>query len=119
MSEPATPSGSGSSTGLDTKLAGVLCYLLGFVSGLIFVLIEKKDRDVRFHAYQSVATFAGLFVLGVVAGFVPFVGWIVSALLGPLSFVLWIVLMVKAFQGERFKLPLVGDWAEEQAGESR
>ncbi len=116
MSEPATPSGSGSSTGIDTKLAGVLCYLLGFVSGLIFVLIEKKDRDVRFHAYQSVATFLGLFILNVAASMVPLVGGIVAFILPFVTFVLWLLLMVKAFQGVRYKLPIVGDWAEESAG---
>ncbi len=110
-----SPESSASSTGLDPKLGGVLSYLLGFVSGVIFLIIEKQDRFVRFHAFQSVATFAGLFVLSVVAGFIPFVGWIVAALVGPVGFILWIVLMVKAFQGETFKLPVIGDWAEEQA----
>ena len=117
MTEPAAqPPSGGSSTGLDTKLAGALCYLLGFVSGLIFVLIEKQDRDVRFHAYQSTATFLSLFVVSVAASMVPIVGWIVSIALPFVSLILWILLMVKAFQGVRYKLPVVGDWAEESAG---
>ena len=68
----------------------------------------------RFHAYQSLATFGGLFVLSAAAGVVPLIGGLVLALLTPIGVILWIVLMVKAYQGERFKLPVVGDWAEDQ-----
>jgi len=103
-----------SSTGLDPKLAGLLCYLLGWITGVIFLVIEKSDDSVRFHAYQSTATFGALFVLGIVVGWLPVVGPVLGMLLGPVTLILWIVLMLKAFQGERFKLPVVGDWAEEQ-----
>lgn len=106
----------GSSTGLDTNVASALCYLLGIVSAIAFLVLEKEDRDVRFHAYQSLGTFGGLIVVSVAAHFVPLVGGLVTLLLSPLSFVLWILLMLKAFQGgEHFRLPVVGDWAEEQA----
>lgn len=110
------PGSGGSSTGLDTTLASLLCYLLGFVSGIVFILIEKEDREVRFHAYQSTATFLALFVLSVAASVVPFFGWMIMAVLPLVSLVLWILLMVKAFQGVHYKLPVVGDWAEEAAG---
>jgi len=105
---------SESSTGLDPKLGGLLCYLLGILTGIAFLVLEKDDDDIRFHAYQSTATFGGILLLSLALGFVPLVGGIGQALLGPISLILWIVLMVKAFQGERFKLPVVGDWAEEQ-----
>jgi uncharacterized membrane protein len=105
-----------SSTGLDSNIAGLLCYLLGFITGIVFLIIEKENRYVRFHAYQSLATFAALFVLSLIAGFIPVVGRLIGLLLGPVSLILWILLMVKAYQGERFKLPVVGDWAEEQSG---
>lgn len=104
---------AGSTTGLDPNFAGVLCYLFGFVSGIVFVLIEKQDRDVRFHAYQSAATFLSIFVVSVAASMVPFFGWIIDMVLPLIALVLWILLMVKAFQGVRYKLPIVGDWAEE------
>ena len=103
-----------SSTGLEPNIAGPLCYLLGIVSAIAFLILEKRDRVVRFHAYQSLATFGGLFVLSAVAGVVPLIGGLVLALLTPIGLILWIVLMVKAYQGERFKLPVVGDWAEDQ-----
>jgi len=105
---------SASSTGLDPKLGGLLCYLLGAITGIVFLVIEKEDDFVRFHAYQSTATFGALLVLSVVVGFVPVIGMVGGMLLGPITLILWIVLMVKAFQGERFKLPVVGDWAEDQ-----
>jgi len=105
---------SGSSTGLEPKIGGVLCYVLGAISGIVFLVIEKEDPFVRFHAFQSTATFVLLFVLSVVVGFVPVVGPMAQMLIGPATLILWVVLMVKAFQGERFKLPVVGDWAEEQ-----
>jgi uncharacterized membrane protein len=115
--EMTDPSGSASDStmGLDPNIASLLCYVLGFISGIVFLVIEKQNRDVRFHAYQSVATFLPLFVIGTAAGALPGIGWIVHLVLTPLSAILWIVLMVKAFQGERFKLPVVGDWAEQQA----
>jgi len=105
---------SESSTGLDPKLGGLLCYLLGVITGVVFLVIEKEDRDIRFHAYQSTATFGLLLVLSLAFGVLPVIGALGQALLGPVSLILWIVLMVKAYQGERFKLPVVGDWAEDQ-----
>lgn len=122
---PETPADAGppergpeeySTTGLDTKLAGLLCYLLGALTGIIFLVLEKRDREVRFHAYQSTMTFISLFVLWVISQVVPLIGTLLGALIWLASLVLWVVLMFKAFSGERFKLPTVGDWAEEQAG---
>lgn len=105
----------GTSTGLDPNLAALLSYLLGFVTGILFLVIERRSSYVRFHAYQSTVTFLGLVVLQFVCGFVPLIGWIASALLGVASLVVWVLMMVKAIQGERYKLPIVGDLAEERA----
>ena len=105
-----------SSTGLDPNIAGLLCYLLGLITGIVFLVIEKENRYVRFHAYQSLAVFGALFALSLIARLIPVVGPVVSVLLAPVGLILWILLMVKAYQGERFKLPLAGDWAEEQSG---
>jgi len=105
-----------SSTGLDPNLAGLLCYLLGLITGIVFLIIEKENRFVRFHAYQSLAVFGALFVLSLIARFIPVVGTLISILLAPVGLILWILLMVKAYQGERYKIPLAGDWAEEQSG---
>lgn len=104
----------GSSTGLEENAAGALAYLLSFISGIVFLIIEKDSDFVRFHAMQSTITFGGLFVLQFVIGFVPLIGWLISILIFPVWLILWIVLMMKAYQGERFKLPIVGNIAEQQ-----
>lgn len=104
-------------TGLDRNVAGLLCYVLGFVTGIIFFVIEK-DKYVRFHALQSIFTFGTLFILNYVLLAIPIIGWIGNILLAPLTFILWIVLMVKAYQGETFKLPVFGELAEKQLNKS-
>ena len=102
------------SSGIEENVAGLLCYLLGFVTGLIFLLIEKDNHFVRFHALQSIIVFAALFVLNIVIGLIPLLGFAITALLAPLSLVLRIVLMIQAYQGKLFKLPMNGDIVEVQ-----
>ena len=100
--------------GLDENITGLLCYVLGWVTGIVFLVLEKENKFVRFHAVQSLATFLALFVISIVVGMIPFIGWIISILIAPLGVILWILLMYKAFKGEKFKLPIVGNFAEEQ-----
>ena len=125
---PATKS----STGLDENVASLLAYLFQFVGGLIFFLIEKDSRLVRFHAMQAIILggllFVGGFILGVAWAIVSAIFTQISGLLGSLvSLVLglvlfafmaavvvgWILCMVKAFQGQYFKLPVIGKFAEQ------
>jgi uncharacterized membrane protein len=96
---------------LPQNVTGLLCYLAGWVTGIVFLVLEPRNRFVRFHALQSIITFAVLTVAGVVLSFIPLVGSAFSALVFTLGFVLWIILMIKAYQGEMFKLPLAGDIA--------
>ena len=99
------------SIGLDEKLTGALCYLLVWVTGIVFYLLEKDNKFVRFHAMQSILVFLPLTIISwFFSWFLWWLGW----LIGLLIFILWIVLMIKAFQGEKFKLPIVGDIAENQ-----
>jgi uncharacterized membrane protein len=102
-----------SSTGLDENVAGALTYLLGFMTGIVFLIVEKDNKFVRFHAMQSTITFGALTALYIVL-MISVVGWVLLLPLGLLELVLWILLMVKAFAGEMFKLPWVGDIAEKQ-----
>jgi len=93
-------------TGLPKKTAAALTYVLGWVTGIIFLIVEK-DSFVRFHAAQSVVTFGILTIIVVIPFlwfFVP-IAWIVG-------FVLWLVLIYKAYQGEEFKLPWIGNLAK-------
>jgi len=102
--------------GVDENIAGLLCYILGFITGIVFLLIEKENKFVRFHAMQSLMTFLGIFIISIIGGFIPIIGWIISILLVPISAILWILLMFKAYKGEKYKLPFIGNYAEEQIG---
>jgi len=102
------------STGLAENLAGLLCYLLGFITGIIFFVIEKENKFVRFHAMQSMIVFGGLFVIQIVLSVLPIL-WMLGSLVGLAMLGLWIFLMLKAFQGEKYKLPIVGDLAEKNS----
>jgi len=93
----------------DKNLKATLCYVGVWVTGLIFLLIEK-DEDIRFHAMQSLITFGGLTILTMI----PLFGWIIAPLVMIFSFILWLVLIIKTYQGEKFKLPVIGDFAESQ-----
>jgi uncharacterized membrane protein len=100
------------STGMEQNLAGLLCYVLGWITGIIFLLLEKDNRFVRFHAIQSIVVFGAFMVIEIILGFIPVIGWILTSLLGILAFILWIVLMVQAYGGKMYKLPIAGDIAE-------
>lgn len=101
-------------SGLQENIAGLLCYVLGWITGIIFLIIEKENKFVRFHAWQSIFVFGAYTILVIILNFIPIVGWILSVLLGILAFILWVVLMYKAYQGQLYKLPVAGDIAENQ-----
>jgi uncharacterized membrane protein len=115
-------------TGMSENVAGFLCYLLGWVTGIIFFLIDKRPF-VRFHAAQSIVVFGGLHVINIVvaiifgAGFMMMggwgsfgLGWVVFRLIGLVAFILWILLMVKAYQGQKFEVPVAAGIAKSFAG---
>jgi uncharacterized membrane protein len=103
------------SLGMEANVAALLSYLLGFITGIIFYVLEKENKFVRFHAMQSIVTFGALFVLAVVIGLIPSLGWALVNLIWIVQIVLWIILMLKAYQGEQFKLPIAGDIAEKNS----
>lgn len=119
-------SGPATSTGIDPQLSGLLCYILGIITGLIFFLIEKKNDVVRFHAAQSIVFCVGVFVLMIALQIFQFIlfqiSWglggvfsLLSVLVWLATFVLWVVLLVKGYSGRKWKLPIVGDIAERLA----
>jgi uncharacterized membrane protein len=126
---PPLSTGQPTSTGLDPKLAGLLCYILGLITGLIFFLIEKTNQVVRFHAAQSIVfsvfTIALWIVLTIVSLILYQISWTLGNLFNLITlliwlglFIVWIVLLVKGYSGERWKLPVVGDLAERMAGKT-
>ena len=102
------------SMGLEENIAGLLCYVLGWITGIVFLVLEKENKFVRFHAFQSLLTFLPLGVLAWILRWIPFAGWVIAGLVWILILILWLVLMFKAYKGERYKLPIVGDIAEKQ-----
>ena len=103
------------SIGMQPNAEALLAYLAGFITGIIFFVIEKENKFVRFHAMQSIVTFGVLFVAGIFMAFIPVIGPIVGMLIWILELVLWVILMVKAYNGEKFKLPIAGDFAEKNS----
>ncbi|HEX9133844.1 MAG TPA: DUF4870 domain-containing protein [Ktedonobacteraceae bacterium] len=110
------------SLGMRARTAGWLSYLLGWVTGLIFFLLEKENRFVRFHAMQSILFFGGLSILEAIIRFFetlfnysmfPNFGLgLISSVVGLVWFICWIVLMVRASKGIYYKLPVIGDYAD-------
>jgi uncharacterized membrane protein len=123
----SAPSAASSSTGLAPNVAGALAYVLGIITGVVFFVIEKENRFVRFHAAQSIAV-SLLFIvvsiaLSILSGilvFVPILGWIVAFLLSVglavAAFVLWVLLMWRAYQGREWEMPIAGGIARKILG---
>jgi len=97
-------------TGLPKNTAGALSYVLGPVSGVAFLVLEK-NKFVRFHAMQSTVTFVALWVLQRALWYMPMFRGL-NSLLSLAGFVLWLVLIYKAWQGEEWEVPILGDWAK-------
>ncbi len=110
------------SLGLEENIEGALCYILGWLTGIIFYILEKDNKFVKFHAKQSILVFFPLWILGIIFSGWFFWSWyfvgvwfifqVISWIIWIIMLILWIVLMLKAYQGEMFKLPIVGDIAE-------
>ena len=125
---PATGAAAAASTGLEENVAAALCYLVGVLTGILFLVLEPYNRNpvIRFHAFQSIFAWIAAIVIGMGLSMfsypiaaLPFIGWLVDILLW-LAFslgvlVLWLFLMYKAYNRERFVLPVIGAWAEKQA----
>jgi uncharacterized membrane protein len=97
-------------TGLKKTTSGALAYVLGPITGIIFLVIDK-DPFVRFHAMQSTVVFIVLFVLQWILG-ITIILFPLSALIGIVSFILWLILIYKAWQGEQWEVPVLGKVAK-------
>lgn len=128
--QPAASGGSaaGSQSGMSENVASLLAYVFGWITGIIFLLIDKRPF-VRFHAAQSIVVFGGLHLISIAvaiafgAGFMMMgglagfgFGRALSSLVGLLAFVLWILLMIKAYQHEKFEVPIAAGIAKSLAG---
>ncbi len=124
--QPGAAGASGpTSMGMQPNVAAGLSYVLGWITGIVFFLMEKQNRFVRFHAMQSILFFGGLTVLNIILNLIggldiivlSGVAQILGGLIGLVGFVGWIILLINGFQGKYFKLPIVGDYAEKYANQ--
>jgi uncharacterized membrane protein len=112
---------SASATGLTENVAGALCYVLGLLTGIVFLVIApyNQNKTVRFHAFQSIFFNIAVIVFYIVWGFISVLlhgfGFLLYPLFGLLFFGLWLYLMFSAYSNKKVKLPIVGDLAEKQA----
>jgi uncharacterized membrane protein len=127
--QPLPPPSISPSVGMTDNMAGALCYLLGFITGILFLVLApyNQNRTIRFHAFQSIflniAWFAFWIVVTIISialNFIPFLGTFVSIVLhlslGLGGFIVWLYMMFKTYNGEKIVLPLVGPLADKQAG---
>ncbi len=103
---------------LSPNIAALLCYVGGWISGIIFLVLEQKNRTIRFHAIQSIIVFGILGFATAFFGSIPIVGGAFAGAVGVLAFILWVILLVKAINGEFFKMLWAGDMAEHLANVS-
>ncbi len=110
-SQPAPMGGTPSAAGSNKKTYTILAYLLGWLTGLIFLFVGKDDPDVKWNAANSVVLFGGLSVLNLILSFIPVVN-VLTVVVFIVGFILWVMIMIQALQGtgQRIPAPLVGQY---------
>ena len=114
-------------TGLAPNIASLLCYICMPITSIVFMLLEKDNKDVQFHAWQGTVFGVGYIVaivaieifaalLGAVVSFLGVMVGLLVPVIGLVSLILWVICLIKAYQGERWKIPYIGDFAEKKAG---
>lgn len=100
--------------GLSEKLASALAYVFGPISGFAFLVMERDNKTVRFHAMQSFIYFLGLCVIGFIVGILPFIGGWLNDIIGTVGFLSMLYLALMAYSGKLVKIPVIGDIAWNQ-----
>jgi len=113
---PAPATSSSSSGSVESNIAAALAYL--WLVAILWLVLEpyNKDRFIRFHSFQALAFGVVAIVVQIALGMIPFIGWIIAVPVSLLILLVWVVCLFKAFSKEWFKLPLIGEWALQQAG---
>ncbi|MCG3087477.1 DUF4870 domain-containing protein [Sporosarcina cyprini] len=103
--------------GLTPNVGGMLSYI--FIIGIVFLFIEKESRFIRYHAFQSLFLAVAVFLINIVLGFLPIIGLIFSFLISLLAFAIMIFMMYQAYNGNYYKLPIIGEMAEKQVNQAK
>ncbi len=111
------PNAAGATSGLSDNAAGAIAYIT-IIPAIIFLIVEpyNKNSYVRFHSWQSIFLGVAAFAIQIVLSIIPVIGWILIPIFLIGFLIIWIMCLLKASKGERWKLPLIGDFAEKQAG---
>jgi uncharacterized membrane protein len=126
---PPLAPGAAATVGMNENMASALCYLIGFITGILFLVLApyNQDRNIRFHAFQSiflniawVALWIVVTILLIPFRYIPFLGLFVSIVLqfslGLGGIIVWLYMMFKTYNGEKIVLPVIGPMADKQAG---
>jgi uncharacterized membrane protein len=105
--QPAPMGGTPSAAGSNKKTYTILAYLLGWITGLIFLFVGKDDPDVKWNAANAVVVFGGLAVIDLILSFIPVVNVLVFVV-GIAGFIYWVIFMIKALQGTGQRIPAPG-----------
>lgn len=113
----AAPAQAPVAGGLQDNVAGMLAYIT-IIPAIVFLVMEpyNKSKFVRFHAFQCLFLAGALIVTDIALGFIPIIGWMMTPLVGLAGFVLAIVALLKAYQNQMWKIPVIGEFAAKQAG---
>lgn len=125
----STGGGGTGGTGLAPNVASLLCYVCTIITGIIFLVIEKEDKEVKFHAWQAIFLGGAAIALSIVINVLGFVFASIAGFLGMIIsligfavnigiFVIWIIAMIKAYKGEHWLIPFIGNLAEQQVNKS-
>ena len=106
-SQPAPMGGTPSSAGSNKKTYPILAYLLGWITGIIFLFVGKDDPDVKWNAANSIVFFGGLSVINIILGFIPVVN-VLTFVVGLVGFIFWVIIMIQALQGTGQRIPVPG-----------
>jgi uncharacterized membrane protein len=113
------PAATASGGGMTINVACALCYALGFITGILFLVLApyNQNKEVRFHAFQSIFVSVGLIALHILMSII--LPWGLLLMLSPLvslgGFILWLFMLIKTYQGSKIVLPVIGPFAQQQA----
>ena len=113
---PPAAAAQGTTGGMQDNVVGMLCYIT-IIPAIIFLVMEPYNRSpfIRFHAWQSIFFGITVAIVHFVLGVIPILGWILLLPVGIVFLILWIFVMIKASKGERYKIPFIGNFAEQAA----